>query len=289
MFIVPFPVGGPTDPLMRTLTELLGEALHAKVVVENRPGGSTLVAAQALARAKPDGYTIGIVPVSIDRLRLLKRTELSVVDDFTLLARAAGQTFGLVARADSRWTSIPRLVAFAKAHPETLTYGTSGILSQTHVAMEEFCETAGLRMIHVPFKGGVETARALLAGDIDLLAEAAMWLPDVEAGRFRALATWTELRVPSLLDVPTMKELGYPFVMTAPIGVGAPSGLEPQVASLLAGALKDAILSNAFKAACDEVLAPVLYQDGDDFKRFVQENYAADAALIERLDLRDKI
>jgi tripartite-type tricarboxylate transporter receptor subunit TctC len=288
-FIVPFPPGGPTDRLVRALTLETGKALAATIVVINRPGGSTIVAAQALALAKPDGYTIGIVPVSVNRHRLLNRTTLDVAKDFTLLAGVAGQTFGLVVRASSPLTSVAEVVAFAKARPETVRYGTSGIASHTHVAMEHFCALAGIRLAHIPFKGGIETTAALLAGEIELLAEAAVWLPYVEAGRLRVIATWTERRVPRLPNVPTMQELGYSLVMTAPFGVGGPAGLEPQVISVLAPALKQAVLSSSFKSACDQVLAPVLYQDAHDFRRYVEENYAWEAGMVVSLGLRDKI
>lgn len=288
IFIIPFPAGGSTDRLMRTIAKVAGDVIGQPLVIDARPGGSAMIAAQLLARAKPDGYTIGVLPLSIDRQRLLGKTKLEL-KDFTPLARVAGQTFGIVSKPGSPFNSIADVVRLAKEKPGTVTYGTSGIASTTHVGMEDFSQMAGIKLLHIPFKGGAESSTALQGGQIDLLVEAAFWVPLVEAGKMRALAVWTEQRVPQLPSTPTMKELGYDLVITSPFGIGAPAGLDPQASLKLRQALRKAILSPEFKAECDKILAPVMYQDVEEFQKFAQANYAIEKALIERINLKDKL
>ena len=286
--VIPFPPGGSTDRVLRVLVSVAGAAIGQPFILDSKPGGSAMIAAQFIARAKPDGYTIGTMPLSINRLRLLGRTTLEL-KDFTPLARVAGATFGIVVKADSPLKSIADVVRVAKEKPGTISYGTAGIASHTHVGMEDFSLMAGVKLNHIPFKGSAESANGLLGGQIDLMVEAASWAPFVEAGKMRALAVWTEQRVTQLANVPTMKELGYDLVMTAPFGLGAPAGLEPQVALKLREALKKAILSSEFKAECDKILAPVMYQDGEEFMKFGQANYAVEKAMVERIRLKEKL
>lgn len=285
-FIVPFPAGGPTDRIIRALTTRAGKVPGWTFVVESRPGGSTTIAAQALANAKPDGYTIGIVPLTLNRLNELGKTKLDVLKDFTLIARVVGQTHGIVVRADSPFRSVADVVKAANAKPDRVTYGTSGLASHTHVAMEDFSRTAGVKLTHIPFKGGTESLKSVLAGEIDLMTDAALWAPMVDAGKLRLLATWGESRTARYPDVPTMKELGYNLVMTAPFGIGGPAGLDAQAMQKLRSVLREAIQSAEFREECDHILAPVMYQDADDFRRYAQENRAVEKALVNRIGLK---
>ena len=285
-FFVPFPAGGPTDRIIRAMTARAGRTLGQAFVVESRPGASTTIAAQALATAKPDGYTIGVVPMTINRLNALGKTKLDVLKDFTFIARVAGQTHGIVVRADSPFKSVADIVKAAKEKPGILSYGTSGIASHSHVAMEDICKTAGVTLNHIPFKGGTETLNALLGGEIDMLAESALWATMVDVGKARLLATWGDSRTARFPNAPTMKELGYNLVMMGPFGLGGPAGMDPPVVQKLRDAFREAIQSPEFREECDRILAPVMYQDADDFRRYAQENLATERALVERLNLK---
>ena len=170
--IVPFPAGGTTDTLIRTLLRLVFHATGHVFAVDNRPGASTLIAAHALKRAAPDGYTIGVLPMIVNRLRALGRTDIDVANDFSYIARIIGQTHGLVVRSTSPYKDVGAVIVAAKRQPGALAYGTSGVASTTHVAVEDFAQRSGIHLRHIPFKGGTESLRALLAGDVALLAEA---------------------------------------------------------------------------------------------------------------------
>lgn len=283
--IVPFTAGGTTDTLMRALAQLAAPLLGHAVVVENKPGGSMLIAAEALRRARPDGHTLGVVPMSINRLRALGRTQIDLARDFSFIARVAGQTHGLVVRADSPLNSVADLVRAARERPGALTYGTSGVASITHVAMEDFAQRAGIRLRHIPFKGGTESLQALRGGVVDLLAESPLWLPQVEQGDCRLLATWNEQRLPRFAAVPTMIELGYPLVAEATVGLGGPAGIEAEVLARLRQVFAAAIRSAAFRAECDRLLATVRYLDGDAMRAHARDNESEERERMRRLKL----
>jgi tripartite-type tricarboxylate transporter receptor subunit TctC len=284
--IVPFPAGGTTDALMRTLLRRVARATGHAFAVENRPGASTLIAAQALKLAAPDGYTIGVLPMILNRLRALGRTDIDVANDFSFIARIVGQTHGLVVRSTSPYLDVKGVIAAAKRQPGAISYGTSGVASTTHVAVEDFAQRSGIHLRHIPFKGGTESFRALLAGDVALLAESPIWADAVDSGRCRLLATWNAQRVSRYPATPTMSELGHPTVFDGTVGLGAPAGIDLAIMAKLRAMFRQAIFSVDFKAACDKLLAPVRYLDGDDFRQYAENNFTHEKALAERLKSR---
>jgi tripartite-type tricarboxylate transporter receptor subunit TctC len=191
-FIVPWPAGGSSDVTMRALVSIVSPILGQPMPVENRAGGSGMIGAKALASAKPDGYTIGQIPLSVTRFSQLGTVQIDPLKDFTYIARTTGQTFGIAAQTDSRFKSISDVVAYAKANPGKITYSTAGVAGQTHVGMEEFAQAAGIEMTHIPYKGGADALLALLGGHVDLLADSSSWVPHVQQGKLRLLATWNE-------------------------------------------------------------------------------------------------
>jgi tripartite-type tricarboxylate transporter receptor subunit TctC len=288
-FICPWPAGGTADITMRTLAKLLSQHLGQPVVFDNRAGASGMIGARAIAIAKPDGYTIGQIPLSVTRFAQLGTVSFDPLKDFTYLARASGQTFGIVVRADSPYKTLADLVAAAKASPGKLTYASAGVAGATHVGMEEFLLTAGAKMNHIPYKGGAPALADLMGGQVDALADSSSWAPYVEQGKLRLLATWGEQRPPRFPKTPTLKDAGYDVVVDAPNGIGAPAGLEPQVAQRLRDALRKAIMSPEFKQACERIDAPVMYQDADDYRKYMLSQYVREKRLIEKLNLKEQI
>jgi tripartite-type tricarboxylate transporter receptor subunit TctC len=287
--ICPWPAGGTADITMRTLAKLLSQHLGQPVVFDNRAGASGMIGARAIAIAKPDGYTIGQIPLSVTRFAQLGTVSFDPLKDFTYLARASGQTFGIVVRADSPYKTLADLVAAAKASPGKLTYASAGVAGATHVGMEEFLLTAGAKMNHIPYKGGAPALADLMGGQVDALADSSSWAPYVEQGKLRLLATWGEQRPPRFAKTPTLKDAGYNVVVDAPNGIGAPAGLEPQVAERLRDALRKAIMSPEFKQACERIDAPVMYQDADDYRKYMLSQYVREKRLIEKLNLKEQI
>ena len=286
-FICPWPAGGTADLTMRALCSAAAKVLGQTIVVENRAGASGMLGLKAMASAKPDGYTIGQIPISVTRFAQLGSGQVDPLKDLTYLARTSGQTFGIAVRADAPWKTLKDFVAAAKAQPGRLTYGSAGIGGATHVGMEEFALAAGAQFNHIPYKGGAPALQDLLGGQVDALADSSAWAPHVKAGKLRLLATWGDKRTQDFPDVPTLREQGFDVVVDAPNGIGAPRGLDPAVAKTLRDAFRAAAASAEFAAACNKIDAPVMYLDGPDYEKFVAATYRKETQLIERLKLRE--
>ena len=286
-FICPWPAGGTADMTMRALCTAAGRQLAQTIVVENKPGGSGMLGLRTMASAKPDGYTIGQIPISVARFSQLGTVQIDPLKDLTYIARVSGQTFGMAVPAAAPWKTVRELVADAKARPGKITYASAGVGGATHVGMEEFLLAAGAQMNHIPFKGGSEALQAVLGGHVDLLVDSSSWAPHVQSGKLRLLATWGEKRTQDFKDVPTLKEAGYSVVVDAPNGVGAPKGLDPAVAARLREAFRAAAASPEFVAACDKIDAPLMYLDGPDYEKYVAATYEKEKLLIDKLKLRE--
>ncbi len=286
-FICPWPAGGTADQSMRALCSVAARVLGQSIAVENKVGASGMIGAKALASAKPDGYTIGQIPISVTRFSQLGTLAADPRKDFTYIARTSGQTFGIAVPANSPFKTLKDFVAHAKANPGKVTYAHAGVGGATHVGMEEFASAAGIQFNHVPYKGGSEALQGVLGGHVDALADSSSWAPHVEAGKLRLLATWGELRTARFKDVPTLRELGYDVVVDAPNGIGAPKGLDPAVAAKLRDAFRQAANSPEFKAVIDKLDAPLLYLDGPDYEKYVHTVYQKETVLIDKLKLRE--
>lgn len=286
-FICPWSAGGTADLTMRALCLAAGRELGQTMVVENRAGASGMLGLRAMASAKPDGYTIGQVPISVTRFSQLGSVQIDPLKDLTYLARTSGQTFGIAVPASGPWKTLAELVAAAKAKPGTVTYASSGIGGATHVGMEEFLHAAGVQMNHIPFKGGAEALQAVLGGHVEVLVDSSSWAPHVRSGKLRLLATWGEQRTAEFKDVATLKDQGYNVVVDAPNGVAAPRGLDAAVATRLRAAFKAAAASSEFTSACAKIDAPLMYLDGPDYERYIGEVYRKETQLIERLKLKE--
>jgi len=286
-FICPWPAGGTADVTMRALCLAASKALGQTVIIENRAGASGMLGTKVLSQAKPDGYTIGQIPISVTRFAQLRTVQLDPLKDLTYLARVNGQTFGLAVRAESPWKTLAEFVAAAKAKPGLITYGSAGIGGATHVGMEEFNLLAGIQLNHIPYKGGAPALQDLLGGQVDSVADSSSWAPHVKSGKLRLLATWGETRTKDFPGVPTLKESGYDLVVDAPNGIGAPKGMDPAIVARLRDAFRKAAADPDFIATCDRIDSPVMYLDQPDYEKYVQATYRKDTQLIERLKLRE--
>jgi tripartite-type tricarboxylate transporter receptor subunit TctC len=286
-FICPWPAGGTADITMRALCTAASKVLGQTLVVENRTGASGMLGLKAMAAARPDGYTIGQIPISVTRFSQLGTVQLDPLKELTYIARTSGQTFGIAVRADAPWKTLKDFVAAAKAAPGKLTYGSAGIGGATHVGMEEFALAAGIQLNHIPYKGGAPALQDLLGGQVDALADSSSWAPHVKAGKLRLLATWGEKRTQDFPEVPTLREQGFDVVVDAPNGIGAPKGMDPAVAAKLRDAFRQAAASPEFVAACDKIDAPLMYLDGPDYEKYVAAVYRKETVLIDKLRLRE--
>jgi tripartite-type tricarboxylate transporter receptor subunit TctC len=286
-FICPWPAGGTADQSMRAICQVAARVLKQSIAVENRAGAAGMIGAKAIASARPDGYTVGQIPISVTRFSQLGTLQADPRKDFTYLARTSGQTFGIAVLPGSRFKTLKDMVAFAKANPGKVTYGHAGIGGATHVGMEEFAMAAGIELNAIAYKGGAAALQDTLGGQVDMLADSSSWAPHVEAGKLRLLATWGEQRTPRFKDTPTLKELGFDVVVDAPNGIGAPAGLPAAVEKKLRDAFRVAVNSDEFKAVAAKIDAPVMYLDGPDYRKYVGQVYERETQLIQRLKLKE--
>src|SRR5436190_10519410 len=153
LFICPWPAGGTADQTMRALCAAASKSLGQSIVVENKAGAAGMLGLKAMGSAKPDGYTIGQIPISITRFSQLGTVQIDPLKDLSYIARTSGQTFGIAVQASSPWKTLKDFVAHAKANPGKVTYSSSGVGGATHVGMEEFAIAAGIQLNHISYKG----------------------------------------------------------------------------------------------------------------------------------------
>jgi tripartite-type tricarboxylate transporter receptor subunit TctC len=153
-FICPWPAGGTADASMRAICQVAARVLKQPIAVENRAGAAGMIGAKAIASAKPDGYTIGQIPISVTRFSQLGSLQADPRRDFTYIARTSGQTFGIAVLPDSKFKTLKDMVAHAKANPGRVTYAHAGVGGATHVGMEEFALAAGIQLNAIAYKGG---------------------------------------------------------------------------------------------------------------------------------------
>ena len=286
-FVVPWPAGSTSDGLMRTLTRVAAQELGQSFVVENRPGAASMLGAQVIGAARPDGYTIGQLSQSSTRFAQLGRLPFDPRKDYTPIARVAGFTFGIVVNSDSPYQSLPELIERARAEPGKVSYASPGVGTQLHIGMEMLSRAAKVTFNHVPFKGGNEATQALLGRHVDMVADSSGWTPLVQDGRLRLLNTWGEQRLAQFPDVPTLRDLGYDLVFASPFGIAGPAGIPEPARSRLVKAFAVATRSDDFKAGLDRLIMPVMYQDPTAYAADLARAYDKETRLIAELNLRD--
>jgi tripartite-type tricarboxylate transporter receptor subunit TctC len=252
--IVPYPPGGPVDALARLIAQEAAGDLNQPIVVENRPGGSGIIGAQAVARAEPDGHVLvlGTNQTHATNQSLIKNCPYDAVRDFVPVAGIAAMPHVLVVRKTLALTSVGDVVAMAKAKPGTLTFGSTGNGSGAHLAGELFKTKAGIDMLHVPFKGLSPMLTELLADRIDISIAPLPGLigQQIESGSVRALGLARAERVPQLASVPTFAESGVPGVEAdAWSALFAPARTPAPVIERLYLAIATALSKDAVRAA----------------------------------------
>jgi tripartite-type tricarboxylate transporter receptor subunit TctC len=265
--IIPFDAGGNTDLMARALQEDMGRALGQPVVPINKPGAAATLGTGELARARPDGYTIGMMPIGPLALQPSMRALPYSIESFDYICQTYDVPMFLMVPQGSQFRSVADIVAFAKATPQAFTYGSSGPGTMPHIATAAFLRAGSVEGTHVPFRGSGEMAQALLAGTIMAISDA----PSIAtANNLRILATYSPQRQPSHPDVPTMRELGFDFVGSIWGGLIAPRGLPAPVKVRLEEACRAAATSDGYRAAAARLNSPALYISGADFKAFVE-------------------
>lgn len=288
--IVPYSPGGHTDLTARVIAEGLGKQLGKTVVVENKAGATGSIGMLAVSRAKPDGYTLGLAGTSNFVLLPLLRNEppYKPTEDFSLVNIPMTVAFVLVVADSSPFKTAEDLVKFAKQNPDTLTFASSGVGGIHHVGTEYFNGLAGITTRHIPYKGGSENVSALLGGQVDFMIEAlSSILPQIEAGRVRALGVTPGARVSHLPEVPTIRETGAAgnFEFSAFSGLVGPADLPASVKEILARAISDTLKSHDVIAKLNKLGTEVAGLDEKGFHDRLAAEISTWNPLIERLNI----
>jgi tripartite-type tricarboxylate transporter receptor subunit TctC len=285
--IVPWAAGGTTDIGMRALASATEKHLGQSIVVENRPGGSgTLGPGQMAATAKPDGYTLAQLPITVFRFPFMTKTTFDPAKDFSYIIGVSGYTFGVVVKNDAPWKTFPELLVEAKANPGKINYGSPGPGTSLHITMEQIAKRQGIRWTHVPYKGSAETSTAILGGHIHAVADSSGWAQLVNMGQLRLLVTWGAGRTRNWPTVPTLKEVGIDMVSSSPFGIGGPRGMEPGVVKVLHDAFKKGMEEPSYAEAMAKLDQEPFYLSSENYAKFAIEQIAEAKRYIAELGLK---
>ncbi|MFN7087258.1 MAG: tripartite tricarboxylate transporter substrate binding protein [Burkholderiales bacterium] len=285
--IVPFPPGGVADTTARPTAAAMEKILKQPVAVVNRPGAGGAVGNAAIANARPDGYTIGMVLSSISVIpaadELFNRKPAYSLDQFAPIALISADPTILVVHPSLPVKTLKELVALAKSKPGQLAFSSSGIYGALHMPMEMFMHAAGLKMRHVPTTGGGPAITAVLGGHVELTAGGPAAISGhVKAGKLRPIVSWGATRHPAYPDVPTFKELGYKdveyYIWAGLIG---PRGMPEPVLKVLRDAVQKAVESPDFKNAMVKLNSPIHYLDAPEFQKYWEADAKRLAALVK--------
>jgi tripartite-type tricarboxylate transporter receptor subunit TctC len=260
--VIPWPPGASADAFLRIMAEQTGKRLGQSMVPDNKPGANGSLSGVALKDAKPDGYTLGQIHTGTFRAALMtEKPAYDPLNDFTYIIQLSGSVHGIVVRTDSPYKTFEDLVAAAKADPEKLTYGTFGQASVQNLVMVDLQQRLGIKMTHVPYKGGSDLYNGLLGSQIDAIADASGWIPLVQSGKFRLLVVWGSKRLPLFPEVRTLREAGIDLEVNSPYGVCGPKGLDAAIVKKIHDAMKDALFDPATQAVMNTYNMPTLYLD----------------------------
>jgi tripartite-type tricarboxylate transporter receptor subunit TctC len=230
--IVPFAAGGAVGAVARVLSNPLSQSLGQSIVIDNRGGAGGIIGMDAVAKAPPDGYTLLLIHSGITYMPgLYRKLPFDPATDFDGVVAAVSGSFVLAVSNNTPFKTVAELIAYAKANPGRLSYGSAGIGSTLHLASEFFKRAAGIDMIHVPYKGASQATTDLVAGQIQvMIGPAVALMPLAQAGNVRALAVPSLKRSPLAPELPTMIESGVPdFEVTSWYGLAAPAGTPKDV------------------------------------------------------------
>lgn len=288
--IVPFPAGGQADLAARPVAMALERIFGKPVVVDNRAGGGGgSVGNAAAARAEPDGYTVLMTLSSLAVLpeadRLFDRPVAYEMSQFAPVARVLADPTMLAVPASAPWKTVKDFVEDAKARPGQIPYGSSGPYGTLHIAMEMFAASAGIKLLHVPFRGAGPALTGLLTGTVQAVASAPGTLRgQVDDGKMRVLAGWGAKRVSSFPDVPTFQELGYKdveFYIWA--GLFAQKALPAPIMTRLREAVGEAVRAPEVVKTFETAGSPVAYMDAPEFAKFVEADSARLIAAVKKI------
>lgn len=288
--VVPYAAGGPTDVLARLVADYLGRDLKQTTVVENKPGAQGAIAAEMVSRAEPDGYTLFVTAASIMVLNplLYKKLPYDPQKDLRMLTVVTDLPVVMEVHPSVPAKTVKEFVAYAKANPGKLNFGSAGTGGTIHLAGEMFKQIAGVEMTHVPYKGAGPALTDLLSGNIQVMFDTlSTALPPVKGGLLRPLGVSSKERSPDLPDVPTVIESGYPdYQVGVWFGLAGSSKLPDEVVTKVMASMDKALNDAAFRASLEKIGFPVLKpKTVAEINQFVDEDRARWSKVIKAMNI----
>jgi tripartite-type tricarboxylate transporter receptor subunit TctC len=286
-WIVPYPPGGSTDIAARAVGERVGQALGQSIVIDNRAGAAGNIGFEATAKAAPDGYTAVIAPDAIVSNPHLYRSIAFQTKDFAPVIQLARQPVVLAVHPSIGVNTVAELVALAKSKPG-MGFATSGAGSQQHMTAEWFAKMAGIRLTHIPYKGGGQAIADLVGGQVPIgsLGSSPL-IPHYKAGKLKLLAQSTKSRAPSLPDIPTYEESGYPgLVLDQWLGVLVPARTPPEIVARLNMEIGKALADPAVRERFAQSALEPIGGTAENFATRLSEDYEKYGRLVKDLNIR---
>ncbi len=284
-FINPVPAGAASDLCFRMISKEAEKFLGQPIVVVNKTGGSFTVGIAAIASAKPDGYTIGyaghpgmFVPPLTEKVPYHPVNDLREIMQFGII------NIAITVKGSSPFKTWKDIVAYAHQNPKKLTYGSAGVGSFGHLALEQIARREKVQLTHIPFKGSPETQAALLGGHI-MVGTGDFNYPLIESGEIRLILLVAEKRSPYYPDVPTIKDLGYDFPAPTFLNIAGPKALPDEIVKKLDDAYSKAMKEPAFIKGMKELRFTILYRNGKELDEYVASSYDAFAKLLKEQGL----
>ncbi|GAA4329813.1 tripartite tricarboxylate transporter substrate binding protein BugE [Pigmentiphaga soli] len=288
--IVPYTAGGPSDVVTRVVATQMGKTMNVPVVVENRPGATGTIGMSAAARAPADGSTMVMFSLGGSVLNAVLRDKLpyDLLKDFTPVGNMVDMAQLLVVNPELPVKSVNDLIAYGKAHPNKLSYGSSGVGASTHLIGELFQQVTGVKMVHVPYQGTGPATTDTISGQIQLLfTEVPVLIQPVQAGKLRALALGNPQRSPLMPEVPTMAEVGLPQLEAYNwFGLQAPAKTPPEAIAYLNEHLVKALNDPQTRATLQAMGADPAPGTPDDFGRLVRREMDKWREVARKADIR---
>jgi tripartite-type tricarboxylate transporter receptor subunit TctC len=283
-YIVPFPAGGPTDTLSRIVCHALSEMTGQQFIVDNKAGSGGNVGADIVAKAAPDGYTIGLYTIAAHAIAptLYARLPFDAGKDFTAIAILWEVPNMLMTRLDFPAKTVPELIALAKANPGKYSFASSGAGTSPQITGELFKQMAGVNLLHVPYRGSAPAHQDLLAGAVDMMFDNIPGpLGLMRGGKVKGFAVTSAKRHPAVPEIPTMGEFLPGFEITSWGGICGPAGLPAPMVDKLSGLLKKALESDAVKSAFDKQGAERAWRNPADSAAYRAANEKKLAPVIK--------
>jgi tripartite-type tricarboxylate transporter receptor subunit TctC len=285
-FVVPYPPGGSTDIAARVIGEYLSRTLGQQIIVENKTGAGGVIGVEAGTKSAPDGYTVLVAPDFVVSAPHIFKMSIDPMKDLVPVIQLSRQPVALAVHPSLGVSSLAELVAMAKERPG-MSFATSGVGSQQQIVAEWFAQLAGIKLVHVPYRGGGQAINDLVAGHVKIASlGSSPLIPHYKSGTVRLLAQTTAARSPSLPDVPTYQEAGIKLVLDQWLGIFVPAGTPPAIGARLNTEINKALGEAAIRESFLQSAQEPVGGSADAFARLVREDFAKYERLVRELNIQ---